>query len=483
MDEVEEEDFDYTKREQKIAELRSEAIARCGRRRAMTASSSSAKRERPRTSSAGSSPKLRRPISIRSSSRRASIAGRDASSQSRACFSGFLFGLGDAERNDLLTTLIRLFGADEGAGKDLVVRLLKLAPFKRSTWQIADELPEELATRYFAEAQPGMMLVDEAGELRELVDRLLTAKRPTMALAAVRHQMEKLDSPLIARLLRDLATTPLERDSNIRFQSYELARAFEVIDRRADVSADDLAHLEFLYLSALQHEKRGIPNLQRQLAQTPTMFVQAVGLVYKRQDAGEDPPEWHIEDEKARTNVATQAYTLLHQAKLIPGTGDDGRVDAGKLKEWIKDVRALCRSHGRERVGDNSSASCSQRADATRTVSGRRSRYGTRRGDRQQNDCRRHGGRITTNAEPLSRARRQTRAGARGDVSRLVQADRRRVAIHLATPRADRAELRSRRRISRHRCQSPQASARLGEPTAPPTLRHLRVTSRGSRAF
>ena len=132
-----------------------------------------------------------------------------------------------------------------------------------------------------------------------------------------------------------------------------MARAFEVIDRRADVSADDLAHLEFLYLSALQHEKRGIPNLQRQLAQTPTMFVQAVGLVYKRQDAGEDPPEWHIEDEKARTNVATQAYTLLHQAKLIPGTGDDGKVDAGKLKEWIKDVRALCRSHGRERVGDN----------------------------------------------------------------------------------------------------------------------------------
>ena len=283
------------------------------------------------------------------------IAGRDAeSSQLNACFSGFLFGLDDAERNDLLTILIRQFGADERNGKDRVVRLLKLAPFKRSTWQIADALPEELAARYFAEAQPGMMLVDEADELRELVDRLLGAKRPTMALAAVRHQIAKLDSPLIVRLLRDLATTPSERDSNIRFQSYELASAFEVIDRRADVSADDLAHLEFLYLSALQHEKRGIPNLQRQLAQTPALFAQAVGLVYNRQDAGEDPSEWHIEgDEKARSNVATQAFTLLRQAKLIPGTGDDGKVDVGKLKEWIKDARALCRSHGRELVGDN----------------------------------------------------------------------------------------------------------------------------------
>jgi hypothetical protein len=97
----------------------------------------------------------------------------------------------------------------------------------------------------------------------------------------------------------------------------------------------------------------GIPNLQRQLAQTPTLFAQAVGLVYKRRDAGEDPPEWHIEGENARSSVATQAYTLLHQAKLIPGTGDDGKVDVRKLKEWIKDARALCRSYGREQVGDN----------------------------------------------------------------------------------------------------------------------------------
>jgi hypothetical protein len=204
---------------------------------------------------------------------------------------------------------------------------------------------------YFAEARPGFVLNDPA-EIRELVGRLLDARRPKAALGAVRFQMEQLDSPLIVRLLKDVATTATEQDSNVRFQSFELSRAFKILDLRADVSPDEFARLEFLYLSALQHE-RGIPNLERQLAENPPLFAQAVGLVFKRKDAGEDPPEWHIDSAEARSSVATQAYSLLHQAKRVPGIGDDDKIEVAKLKEWIRDARALCRSYGREEVGDS----------------------------------------------------------------------------------------------------------------------------------
>jgi hypothetical protein len=115
----------------------------------------------------------------------------------------------------------------------------------------------------------------------------------------------------------------------------------------------ELAHLEFLYLSALDDEERGIPNLERQLAQSPALFVQAVGLAYKRSDDGEDPPEWRIADNEARSNIATQAYRLLHNAKRLPGTNDDGTIDVSKLKAWIDEGRALCKTHAREEVGDN----------------------------------------------------------------------------------------------------------------------------------
>jgi hypothetical protein len=207
----------------------------------------------------------------------------------------------------------------------------------------------------------------------------------------------------------------------------------------------------------------GIPNLQRQLAQTPTLFAQAVGLVYKRRDAGEDPPEWHIEGENARSSVATQAYTLLHQAKLIPGTGDDGKVDVRKLKEWIKDARALCRSYGREQVGDNCIGELLSKSG--RDEDGIWPAIPVRNALEEIGNktiARRHGGRaLQPTRSPLPRARRQTRARARGDVSGLVQADRRRLAVHLTTPRANRAELRTGRRVARHRRQPAQASAGL----------------------
>jgi hypothetical protein len=140
---------------------------------------------------------------------------------------------------------------------------------------------------------------------------------------------------------------------HFRFRTYEISEALKVLDKRADVSSDELAHLEFLYLSALDDEDRGIPNLERQLAQSPALFVQAVGLAYKRSDDGKDPPEWGIADNQARSNIATQAYRLLHNAKRIPGTNDDGTIDVSKLKAWIDEARALCKAHAREEVGDN----------------------------------------------------------------------------------------------------------------------------------
>jgi hypothetical protein len=108
------------------------------------------------------------------------------------------------------------------------------------------------------------------------------------------------------------------------------------------------------HLRQLQHEKRGIPNLQRQIAETPILFVQAVGLTYKRKDGGEDPPDWHIPNEEARRNVSTRAYLLLHKVKRIPGTDDEGKINLEKLKAWLKEARSLCKTYGREESGDKS---------------------------------------------------------------------------------------------------------------------------------
>ena len=355
LDEIEAENFDYHKREEKIASLRKQAIAAvwsaAGYNGVLRLCETGEASNVVGWQLAKLAPTGLEPAEL--VMRLIADEHAEFASQFNACLSGFLFALTDAERNDFLTGLIQRFKAERQNSADRILRVLKLAPFRSFTWQIVDGLPEELRTRYFAEATPNWM-VDDAAELQELVDRLLAAKRPKSALGAARFRIQKLGSPLIVRLLKDVATTPSEEDSNIRFSSHEFSQAFEVLDARADVSSDELARLEFLYLSALQNERRGIPNLERQLAENPALFAQAVGLSYKRKDAGADPPEWQTSNEEARSSVATQAYSLLQKAKCIPGTGEDGKIDLPTLKVWLRDVRALSKSYGREWAGDHS---------------------------------------------------------------------------------------------------------------------------------
>jgi addiction module HigA family antidote len=355
LDEIEAENFDYRKREERIASLRKQAIAEvwsaAGYNGVLKLCETGEASDVVGWQLAKLAPAGFEPAEL--VMRLISDEHAKFAPQFNACLSGFLFGLTDAERNDFLTNLVQQFGAERQNRADRIIRVLKSAPFRSSTWQIVDGLPEELRTRYFAEANPNWM-VDDTAELQELVNRLLTAKRPKSALSAARFRIEKLDSPLIVRLLTDFATTQSEQDANIRFDSHVFSQAFEVLDARADASSDEFARLEFLYLSALEHERRGIPHLERQLAENPALFAQAVGLTYKRKDAGEDPPEWQTSSEEARSNVATQAYSLLHKAKRIPGTGEHGKIELPTLKAWIRDVHALCKSYGREEAGDHS---------------------------------------------------------------------------------------------------------------------------------
>jgi addiction module HigA family antidote len=353
-EEIEKEDFDYQKREERIKKLRADAVADVwntsgydGILRLCDSGEAS--------SIIGSLLATFPPAKFNAEdflSRLLTEPEPLFSSHFSACVSGYLFTIDDEAREQLTTSFVGRQHNQGSAGDASILRLLKASPFKRQAWRIVDGLSEHIQSEYWVKAHPNWYS-DEGEELRELVDRMLKANRPRPAFSAVRLYIERMDSHTIVRLLKEIATSSSTLDENYRFHSYDIGKAFKVLDDHGDVSRDELAHLEFLYLSALEHEKRGIPNLERQLVESPAMFVQAIGLLYKRSDDGQDPVEWQIPDDKQRETVATQAYHLLHKAKLIPGTQDDGTIKASKLKAWISDVRALCKTYARETVGDS----------------------------------------------------------------------------------------------------------------------------------
>jgi addiction module HigA family antidote len=258
---------------------------------------------------------------------------------------GFLMRLEADRRLEIIKTLLQELVPSE------MLRLLKSAPFERETWLLVDAQDPKIHTDYWHDIFPGW-INSNSPDINELVERLLAAHRPRAAFAAVHFSLERVETALLKRLLRKIATSTAEPRGTYLIDGYHLSSALDILQKRPGVSRDEMAQLEFLFIRALDHSQHGIPNLAWQISESPALFVQALALVFKRNDGGQDPPEWQIEDSEQRSGVRGAAYSLLEHAKRIPGTDDTGRIKAADLKAWVIETRALCAKYGRVEIGD-----------------------------------------------------------------------------------------------------------------------------------
>ena len=270
----------------------------------------------------------------------------DLESKVDRCIGGFLASVDEEARSVILSVVAK------GMDNHRIVRLFRCAPFRQETWRLLDQYDEEIQNRYWKEVVPHPWNRHSVAELTEIIDRLLEAKRPRAAFCTVQLDWRRVETSRLKSLLFAVATVGDEPIGHYQLDTYQISEALNSLNERTGVSPDEMAWLEFFFVEALERSKYGIPNLERQIAQSPTHFVQMVALLFKRRDGGQDPPEWRIEDRRHRDDLASAAYSLLNRIGRIPGTGEDGKIDAEVLLNWITEVRRLCAEHGRTEAGD-----------------------------------------------------------------------------------------------------------------------------------
>ena len=261
------------------------------------------------------------------------------------CIQGFLMSVDDGGLDAILSAVC------EDMNTDRIVRLFRCAPFKQTTWRLLDQYCQEIQERYWQEVVPQWSHYSEE-EAIEIIDRLLEALRPRTAFQAVRLDWSQVETSRLKRLLFAVATVDAEPADWYRPQDYHLSDALDALGDRTGVSPDEMAQLEFMFISALEHSKYGIPNIGRQIATSPAFFVQVLALAVKRNDDRQDPPEWQIEDTERQAELASAANRLLGRIEHIPGTDSEGKVNAEELIDWIAEARRLCAEHGRIKLGD-----------------------------------------------------------------------------------------------------------------------------------
>jgi hypothetical protein len=269
---------------------------------------------------------LRPPPNIKTLSRRNLIAG-------------VLWSIGDDEKR---TGILRT--AAEQLSKEELVRLLLLAPFRRNTWKMVDELDEVGQEVYWNEVVP-RWLPDSDAENAEAMERLLSAQRPRAAFSLGRISLQKIESSLLFRLLTEMALSGKDQPGDYQLEQYDIERAFVHLNRTTGLTLEQKAGLEFAYLNVLAHpwgpEAPGISSLEKYIERNPEFFVQAIVWVYKRSDDNEDPVNLRIAPEKVQY-FAERGYTLLEAIRRIPGHDDPGEQAPDRLAKWVKTIRDTC---------------------------------------------------------------------------------------------------------------------------------------------
>jgi addiction module HigA family antidote len=256
----------------------------------------------------------------------------------------------DQIRTDILNKLRNVHSSE------YFIKLLELAPFCTATWLLVKEMEETFQQQYWQSVSPDWWHHSDE-ELNEIVEQLLLAQRPRAAFSCVHYKLENLRPALLYKLMNVLAGENNEAHGTYQLQPYDIEQAFEFLDSSDSFSIEEMAGLELAYVDILSRqwgskENRGIPNLEKYIEKHPEFFAQVVAWLYKRKDGKTDPKEIRLEDPIQAQHRAERAYKLIEGLQRIPGRNNQDEIDRGQLLEWVSKVRKSCEELGRLDVGD-----------------------------------------------------------------------------------------------------------------------------------
>ena len=235
-----------------------------------------------------------------------------------------------------------------------VLTLLLLSPYDKCTWAAVGKMPVHVREAYWREVRPDFIFEPETDN-NASVEHLMAANRPRAAFEAVHLKLEVVKPPLIVDMLSAIARDSDDAPGEYQLREYDIEKAFELVDRNPDLTLEQKAELEFVYIDVLasmygRESKNRIPNLEKYVEEHPEMYVQALVWAYKRKHGGEDPPEFQKPEK--REDLSVKGYRLLESVKHIPGSKDDGSFNQEKLMKWVNQVRKKSTELDRSEVCD-----------------------------------------------------------------------------------------------------------------------------------
>lgn len=347
-DELEEDEMDFRKRDERITKMRKEALTEILKDRGMQGAIELAERGDAANMIGWHISRIYEgPEELIAAIRFVLDCGSLTENPShRSLIYGALSSLPEERAKKIILELISILRVSE------LVPVLTLCPFNDSTWSELKRLDQEIQKDYW-ETVPVNWSSNTNDELKYAVEKLIEFKRPKSAFHLIHFDAEKIRPKLLVKLMRALGSEDSECTDTHKLESYAIRNVLEKLSRSGEIAVDDLAALEFKFIDIFDTEGGKIPNLEIQIEKHPELYVHAVAFAYKRSDEGEDPQELQAADEEHKENRAVASHKLLEKLARIPGHNKDGEQNTDEIINWVKQVRAGCKELALEKICDH----------------------------------------------------------------------------------------------------------------------------------
>jgi len=239
---------------------------------------------------------------------------------------------------------VRAWVAAFAGRPQIQARLLLLVDDVQLAWRAVAELGGGVEALYWREFLPYGRGADFA-HVDDAARHLLTHGRAAAAVDALSMYAERatVGVDVVIDALRQFGGR--DDPEAGRVSAYDLRRLLDYLLSRG-VDDTEVARFEWKFLPVLRHEARGLA-LARVLARDPGFFVEVVTLAFK--PAQRDGPGKRDAVDPA---VAANAYSLLRDWRIVPGSADDGTVDGVALRDWVARARQLLSDADRLDIGE-----------------------------------------------------------------------------------------------------------------------------------
>ena len=228
--------------------------------------------------------------------------------------------------------------------------------FDSRTWAFVKAQGSGQNEAYWKKVQPHPMGL-QPEQVAEAARHLIEAKRSPSAISLLSSSTYQKNAPA-TKILFDLfeATIFASSGLNEKLEDPHDIHAIlgAIYSAPEEVDESRLAKIEWNLLPILDRHTMLPQGLHRLLLREPKFFVELLTLLFRN----ENEPETEVEEpeEDAETNDAKKrqnAWHLLHDFATVPGGDDEGKVDLGKLREWVNKAREFAKTEGRLTVCDS----------------------------------------------------------------------------------------------------------------------------------